>query len=143
MYILKCPATYKNLSIVLFDFLRILRFSFSSLVNVFLLSVFFFFNVFCTSFYNQENHDSKYESIREYCQLGKKTLVLVCASWSYTLKLFGPYPKQLGISKYMCNFLKAFLLCKLWQIFMFCCRFSFVFIFFNKISFLRSMYMWT
>ena len=85
----------------------------------------------------------KYESIREYCQLGKKTLVLVCASWSYTLKLFGPYPKQLGISKYMCNFLKAFLLCKLWQIFMFCCRFSFVFIFFNKISFLRSMYMWT
>ena len=42
----------------------------------------------------------------------EKKMVLVCASQPYTLKLFGPYPKQLGIHNSMCNFLKASLLCK-------------------------------
>ena len=45
---------------LLFDFARIVRFSFFWIFNVFLLSVLFFFlNAFCTPSHNQENHDSK------------------------------------------------------------------------------------
>ena len=46
---------------MLFDFPWVLCFSFSSFLNVFLLSVFFFsFDVFFTSLPNQENHEFKY-----------------------------------------------------------------------------------
>ena len=44
--------------LLLFDFPRILRFSFSSFFNVFLLSV-FFFDVFYTPPHNQGSYDSK------------------------------------------------------------------------------------
>ena len=84
--------------LLLFDFPRILGFSFSSLFSVFLLSVFFYSSMFSALHppHNQENHDSKskYRSnttlIRDYqraVSIGEKGLILACASQPYTLKL--------------------------------------------------------
>ena len=81
---------------LLFDFPRILHFSFSSLFNFFLLFVFFFSLMF-SAFHLITKKTmilSKYHSnmalIRDYqraVSIWKKTLILACASQPYTLKL--------------------------------------------------------
>ena len=104
---------------LLYDFPRILRFSFSSLFNVFLLFVFFFSSMFSAlhPITKKTMILSKYHSnmtlIRDYqraVSIWKKTLIQ-CIVALY-VKAFGPYPKHLGISYCMCNVLKASLLCK-------------------------------
>ena len=81
---------------LLYDFPRILRFSFSSLFNVFLLFVFFFSSMFSAlhPITKKTMILSKYHSnmtlIRDYqraLSIGKKTLILACTSQLYTLKL--------------------------------------------------------
>ena len=81
---------------LLYDFPRILRFSFSSLFNVFLLFVFFFSSMFSAlhPITKKTMILSKYHSnmtlIRDYqraVSTRKKTLALACASQPYTLKL--------------------------------------------------------
>ena len=106
---------------LLFDFRCILRFSFSSLFNVFLLSVFFFSSMLSAlhpitkkpiilSEY-QSNMTLIPDYYRGQYQLGKNIDFSLCIVILY-VKTFGPYPKHLGISYCMCNFLKASLLCK-------------------------------
>ena len=106
---------------LLFDFRCILRFSFSSLFNVFLLSVFFFSSMLSAlhpitkkpiilSEY-QSNMTLIPDYYRGQYQLGKNIDFSLCIVALY-VKTFGPYPKHLGISYCMCNFLKASLLCK-------------------------------
>ena len=103
--------------LLLFDFPRILGFSFSSLFSVFLLSVFFYSSMFSALHppHNQENHDSKskYRSnttlIRDYqgtVSIGEKALILACASQPYTLKLLHHILNILEFLTYVQHFQK-------------------------------------
>ena len=79
-----------------------------------------FFDVFCTSPLNQENHDSKkiplkYEVDTRLLQSSvnwEKNIDFNLCIIALYVKAFGPYPKHLRISYSMCNALKASLLCK-------------------------------
>ena len=96
----------KHVQFYYFSF-PVFRFSFSSFFNVFFCLFSSFFHCFLHPPTNQENCDSKkvpikYDINSIEVSVDKKSLILACASWPYTLKRFG----QLGISNCICNFLK-------------------------------------
>ena len=92
---------------MLFDSPRILRFSVSSLFNVFLLSVFFFYSMFPAVHPLTKGWHYQYDTIRGQHQLGKNTDFSLCIVVALYVKAFEPYSKHLGISYCMFNFLKA------------------------------------
>ena len=105
--------------LLLFDFPCIFRFL-SLHFSMFFFCLFFSsFNVFCIPpLIKKTMILSKYHSNMRLKQdhqiavsISKKNIDLACASQSYRLKLFGLYPKQLGISNCMRNFLEDSLLC--------------------------------
>ena len=106
---------------MLSDFPCILLFSFCSLFNVFLLSVFFFSSTLSAlhpltkkTMILSKNH-SNMTLIRDYYRavsIGEKNIDFSLCIVALYVKAFGPYSKHLGIFYCMCNVLKASLLCK-------------------------------
>ena len=132
---------------MLFDSPRILRFSFSSLFNVFLLSVFFFSSMFSALLAITKKPMILSKTPPKYARLLNSSVHCEKKHTSFSLCIVALYvttfwTMSLATRNSCATFLRPPCYVNLWQHFTFCCSFNgfeWFLIFFNRIPFLKSL----